>query len=61
MTTLLARLRRPTDTRAFDRRLIAPMILGSLLNPVRIPSIPRSTFRLRLPANAGDEMNNRNR
>jgi MFS family permease len=30
----LARLRRPADTAAFDRRLVAPMILGSLLNPV---------------------------
>jgi MFS family permease len=34
VTALLARLRRPTDAEAFDRRLIAPMILGSLLNPV---------------------------
>lgn len=34
MTALLARLRRPADTAAFDRRLVAPMILGSLLTPV---------------------------
>lgn len=34
MTALLARLRRPADQKAFDRRLIAPMILGSILNPV---------------------------
>ena len=34
MTALLARLRRRPDADAFDRRLVAPMILGSLLNPV---------------------------
>ena len=34
MTALLARLRRRPDPDAFDRRLVAPMILGSLLNPV---------------------------
>lgn len=34
MTALLARLRRPAEADAFDRRLVAPMILGSLLNPV---------------------------
>lgn len=34
MTTLLARLRRPAGGEAFDRRLIAPMILGSILYPV---------------------------
>ncbi|MCD2196254.1 MFS transporter [Actinomycetospora endophytica] len=34
MTALLARLRPSGDANAFDRRLIAPMILGSILNPV---------------------------
>ncbi|HEY2222965.1 MFS transporter [Actinomycetospora sp.] len=38
MTALLARLRRPagtaTDPAAFDRRLITPMVFGSILNPV---------------------------
>ena len=34
MTALLGRLRRPSDTDAFDRTLIAPMILGAILNPV---------------------------
>ncbi|HEY2194082.1 MAG TPA: MFS transporter [Actinomycetospora sp.] len=34
MTALLARLRHPADSGAFDRRLIAPMVLGSILNPV---------------------------
>lgn len=34
MTGLLARLRRRPDADAFDRRLVPPMILGSLLNPV---------------------------
>ena len=34
MTGLAARLRPAGATGSFDRRLIAPMVLGAILNPV---------------------------
>ena len=42
MTGLAARLRPAGATGSFDRRLIAPMVLGAILNPVNMATYGRN-------------------
>ena len=48
MTGLLERLRPARGSEGFDRRLIAPMILGAILNPINSSMIAVSSLRVSL-------------